>query len=93
VQYKYVIEFENQLIWESIPENRKVFITDREVTIEDRAGTLLSTKTVVRTDLVQKSGGNLSDLPVRFDETITFSLNDKVIIVSMFLPIQVSKDP
>lgn len=93
IEYKYVIVSQDTVKWESLPGNRKVTVSDKEMIIEDEENTLISRHIITQHEQPSSKGLNYQSPSIQFDIDVEFQSSDSLIIVSMNLPIKVIRNP
>lgn len=93
IEYKYVFINNGRVRWESIPGNRKIRCTDKEITIEDEEKSVISRHIINHTELSPAKNIGYQSPSIQLDDAVQFMPNDNLIIVSMSLPIKVIRNP
>ena len=91
LEYKYVFFVNNQPEWESLPVNRVVQIAEGLLHIEDQEGVLQSLQRLTtHSSTAQRSRALSNDF---LESDLQYTAEDPVVIVSMMLPIQITRNP
>ncbi|OMJ88878.1 hypothetical protein SteCoe_9082 [Stentor coeruleus] len=91
IEYKYVYMQEKTFRWESLQNNRKLLLEHNSMLIEDEESTIISRHIFNHTEIQTKP--HSFELPKTIiDDNIKFALTDSLIIASLNLPINVSRN-
>jgi trehalose 6-phosphate synthase/phosphatase len=91
LEYKYVFVIKGLLEWETLPVNRCVVVAEGLLHVEDSEGSLQSTQRLTAHSSAPMRTRALSNDFLQAD--LSYSAEDPVVIASMLLPIQVSRNP
>ena len=89
IEYKYVYMSSENAVWESLP-NRKLCTTNYKLRVEDQAGVFTSKHFYSKQEVNSLFKLN-ENYDFSYDEKVVFTHQDKVVIVSFRLPVQVTK--
>lgn len=83
IEYKYLFKTQDLFTWESLP-NRKLFLSQKKVVIEDTDQSSTSKIFYTKAEFLKTE--------TFFDEKMTLTSTDSLLIVTITLPVAVSKD-
>lgn len=83
IEYKYLFKTQDTITWESLP-NRRLTLSQKKVVIEDTDKSPMSNIFYTKADFLKSE--------TFFDEKVTFSVSDSLLIITITLPLTVTKD-
>ena len=88
IEYKYVFFTQESIAWESRLRNRHFKVEHKHMTMEDSAESPMS-----RIIIQEEDAAAVSEEPMKsVDESVKFSVTDSLIIISMMLPVKVTRN-
>ena len=89
IEYKYVFFTQDSVVWEPRVHNRHFKVEHNHMTVEESADSPMS-----RLIIQEEDSATVGEEPMKsIDESVKFSVTDSLIIISMMLPVKVTRNP
>lgn len=93
IEYKYIYTTESETFrWESLQENRSLFIEQSSMLVEDEENSQIS-RHIFNQAETQPKVHNFELPKISIDDTVKFAISDSMILASFNLPVKVIRNP
>lgn len=93
IQYKYVYIAQDSTRWEALECNRKFSLDNKVSTIEDEENTPISRMIITQSEVPSFLSHSYETSGFRINESLKFTGEEPLLIVSFNLPIKVTRNP